>query len=322
MHRVLLTEPIHDDGMALLRARDDVEIVPMPDTAAETFTAMLPGTAAMIIRTVKLPSSVLGAADILKVVCRHGVGYDNIPVAALTERGIPLALAIGSNAPTVAEHVFFLMLTVAKHGLPYDRAVRRGAWEDRSLLASFDLRDRTLLLIGFGRIGRSVAQMAAAFSMRVLAFDPAVSAEEMTAGGAEKIEDWRAVLGAVDVVSLHVPFLPETDTMIGAKEIAAMKPDAILVNAARGGLIDEDALAAALNEGRLAGAGIDTFRDEPPVHGSPLLDCERVVLSPHVAGLTKEAAARLSVYSAQNALDAIDGRLDPAFVVNQSVLQP
>ena len=320
MSRVLLSGSLHDDGMAVLADRPDVEVVAMPGGEAATFAAMLPEADALLIRTAQLPEQAIAGAGRLKVVSRHGVGYDNIPVAALTARGIPLALAVGADGGAVAEHVFYLMLSVAKHGPAYDQAVRQGAWGDRNLLKALDIGGRSLLLIGFGRIGRSVARMAKAFSMRVFAFDPAVAAQDMTAAGVEPVADWRAFLPEADVVSLHVPLLPETDNMIGATELAAMKPDAILINAARGGLIDEAALAVALDRGHLAGAGIDTFRDEPPPAGSPLLACERAILSPHLAGLTRESAARLSVHSARNVLAALDGTLDPAVVVNPSVL--
>lgn len=322
MPQVLLSGRLHEDGMAVFAARPDVTLVEMPDGNAATFAAMLPDADALLIRTAQLPADVITGADRLMVVARHGVGYDNIPVDALTAKGVPLALAIGANRDTVAEHVFYMMLSIAKHGPAYDRAVRQGAWDDRARLKAFDITGRSLLLIGFGRIGRTVARIAQVFSMPVLAFDPAVSAQDMADAGAQKVEDWRAVLPEVDVVSLHVPWLPETDNMIGADELAAMKPEAILINAARGGLIDEVALTAALNEGHLAGAGIDTFRDEPPPAGSPLLGCDRAILSPHVGGLTRESAARLSVYSARNVLAALDGQLDPEVVVNTSVLAP
>ncbi len=320
MPRVLLSGSIHDDGMAVLRARPDVEIVDMPDGEAKTFFAMLPTADALLVRTALLPPEAIAIADRLKVVARHGVGYDNIPVDALTAKGIPLALAVGANADSVAEHVFYLALSIAKQGPAHDKAVRDGSWDIRNTLAAFDIGGRTLLLIGFGRVGRAVAHVAKAFSMRVLAFDPAVGAEAMAAAGADKVDDWRAVLAEADVISLHVPRMPETENMIAAAELAAMKPDAILINTSRGGLIDEHALAETLTEGKLAGAGIDTFLDEPPPAGSPLLGCKRAILSPHNAGLTREAAARLSLYAARNILDGLDGRLDPSVVVNQSVL--
>ncbi|MEQ8700569.1 MAG: hydroxyacid dehydrogenase [Bauldia litoralis] len=320
MPLVLLSGQIHDDGMAVFEARPDVTIREMEDNEAATFMRDLPDADALLIRTSLLPAEAIGVADRLRVVSRHGVGYDNIPVDALTAKGIPLALAVGANADSVAEHVFYLILSIAKGGPANDAAVRNGEWNVRNRMPAFDIGGRTLLLIGFGRVGRSVTRVAKAFSMRVIAFDPAVGAEAMAEAGVEKTDDWRDVLAEVDVVSLHTPRLPETENMIGAAELRSMKSDAILINTSRGGLIDEYALALALQKGQLAGAGIDTFADEPPPGASPLLNCERAILSPHIAGLTREAGARLSVYAARNVLAAIDGQLDPAVVVNPSVL--
>ena len=322
MARVLLSGRIHDAGMAVLAARSDVVVEEMPDGEPETFVKLLPTADALIIRTATLPREALVNAPRLKVVARHGVGYDNVPVDALTAHGIPLALAIGANADSVAEHVLYLMLAIAKRGPAFDRAVRGGDWEARNRIAPFELRGRTLLIIGFGRVGRTLARQVSGLAMRILAFDPIVSASDMAAAGAGKVDDWRAKLCEADVISLHLPRTRETENMIGTAEIALMKREAILINTARGGLVDEDALAAALNAGLLAGAGIDTFADEPPLPGCPLLGCERAILSPHNAGLTGEAAAGLGIIAARNALAGIDGRLDPALLVNPSVLKP
>jgi D-3-phosphoglycerate dehydrogenase len=320
MPLVLLSGQIHDDGMAVFAERPDITVRDLEDTDIATFVRELAEADALLIRTATLPAEAIVAASRLRVVSRHGVGYDNIPVDALTAKGIPLALAVGANAETVAEHVFYMMLAIAKDGPANDKAVRDGNWHVRNSLTAFDLGGRTLLLVGFGRVGRAAAKIARAFSMRVVAYDPMVGADEMAAAGAEKVEDWRSILPDVDVVSLHTPRTPETENMIGAAELEAMRRDAILINTSRGGLIDEYALAEALHEGQLAGAGIDTFLDEPPPGASPLLNCDRAILSPHVAGLTREAGARLSVYAARNVVAALDGRLDPDVVVNPSVL--
>ena len=321
MPRVVISGQIHDDGMAVLRTRADLDIEQLADERPETLRASLPGADALLIRTAPLPAEVLAAANHLKVVSRHGVGYDNIPVDVLTARGIPLALAVGANADTVAEHVLYFVFAIAKRGVAADRAVRSGAWQSRDRLDAFEIGGRTLLIVGYGRIGRALAARARALGMRVVAHDPYVSAEAMRADGVDKADDWRVALAAVDVVSLHVPRSPATENMIGAAELGRMRPDAILVNTSRGGLIDEAALAAALGAGLLAGAGIDVFADEPPAPDSPLLAADRVLLSPHSAGVTREAMSRLSRYSAENVLAALDGRLDPAVVANPSVLQ-
>jgi D-3-phosphoglycerate dehydrogenase len=320
MPRVVISGHIHDDGMAVLSSRPGLEIDQLPDENPETLRARLSAADALLIRTAPLPADVLPLANHLKVVSRHGVGYDNIPVEALTARGIPLALAIGANADSVAEQVLAFTFALAKRMPALDRAVRAGDWGARNRLGPFEIGGRRLLVIGFGRIGRTLAHRAAALGMRVLAADAAVPAEAIRAGGAEPVADWRAALAEADVISLHVPRTPETENMIGAAELARMRPDAILVNTARGGLIDEAALAAALGEGRLAGAGIDTLAEEPPSADNPLLASDRVILSPHTAGLSREAHANLSRISAENVLAALDGRLDPSVVVNPSVL--
>jgi D-3-phosphoglycerate dehydrogenase len=321
MPRVLIAGRIHDDGMAILRARPDLVVEEMPDTEPATFVRLLPAADALLIRTALLPREALVRADRLKVVSRHGVGYDNVPVDALTAKGIPLAVVGAVHSTSVAEHALFLMLAVAKRALAGDRAVRSGDWGARNRLDGIDLGGRALLLIGFGRIGRALAKLALALGMRVLAYDPNVAAAEMEAAGVTPVTDWRAALADADVISLHVPRLPATENMIGAAELALMRPDAILINTSRGGLIDERALAATLAAGKIGGAGIDVFDDEPPAPNHPLFASDRALLSPHVAGLSREAMARLSVAAAQNILAGLDGKLDPALVVNPSVLK-
>lgn len=321
MPRVLLSGKLHDDGIAVLSARPDVTIVQMASEDPAEFVAKLPEADALLIRTAILPREALVNAGRLKVVSRHGVGYDNVPVDALTAMGVPLAVVGGIHSATVAEHAMFLMLALAKAGLRHDRAVRAGDWNPaRARLEAFELAGRTLLLIGFGRIGRALSVRARAFGMKVLAYDPNVPEAAMAEADITKVEDWRATLPDVDVISLHVPRLPETENIIGAAELAAMKPTALIINTSRGGLIDEPALAAALREGRIGGAGIDTFDEEPPRADNPLLQSDRAILSPHIAGLTQEAMARLSVAAAENVLAGLDRRLDPALVVNAEVL--
>ena len=321
MPTVLLSGKLHPDGLALLGARDDVTLVQMAGETPDEFVARLPEADALLLRTAPLPREALVNARRLKVVSRHGVGYDNVPVEALTEMGVPLAIVGGVHSGTVAEHTLYLMLAVAKAGLRYDRAVRAGDWTaSRARSETFELGGRTLLLIGLGRIGRELAWRAKALGMSVVAFDPMVPADTMAEIGVGKVDDWRVSLPEVDAISLHVPRTPETENMIGAAELDRMRPEAIIVNTSRGGLIDEAALAAALEAGRIAGAGIDTFDEEPPRPGNPLFACDRAILSPHMAGVSREAMARLSIAAAENVLAALDGRLDPALVVNAAAL--
>ena len=320
MPHVLLTGMIHRAGMELLESRADVTLESIDNPTEADFAARLPRADALIVRTAVVPPAALEGAGRLRVISRHGVGYDNVPVEALTRKGIPLTVVGNVNAVTVAEHTLFLILALAKQCIPYDRAVREGHWTIRDSFAAIELAGKTLLIVGFGRIGREVARRAAAFDLQVAAYDPYVDAAEMAAAGVQKVEDWRAVLGEVDVVTLHVPRTPETVGAIGADELVAMRPTAFLINAARGGLVDEAALADALRDGHIAGAGIDTFDSEPPPAGHPLLSLDNVVLCPHSAGLTDECAARMALAAAQNALDGVDGTLNPDLVVNREVL--
>jgi len=322
MPHVLIAGPIHPDGMAVLESRPGLtcEVLAAPDAA--DLTERLADADALLIRTAPLPPAAVEAAPDLKVVARHGVGYDNVPVDTLTARGIPLAIVGNVNAQTVAEHTLFLMLALAKRGPVRDRAARDGRWNAaRGEGGTWELAGRTLLLVGFGRIGREVARRARAFDMAVQAYDPYVDRAAMADLGVEKVDDWRAASPQADVVSLHVPRTPETENMIGAAELEAMKPAAVVINAARGGLIDEAALAVALGSGGIAGAGLDTLDREPPDADHPLLGLESVVFSPHSAALTEECLARMGVAAAENILAGLDGRLDPALVVNRDQLE-
>ena len=253
------------------------------------------------------------------MISRHGVGYDNVPLELCTARGIPVTLTVAANAVSVAEHTMLLMLAAARS---VDRArhgrSRAGDFAVRSRLRGVELRGRTLVLVGYGRIGREVAARAAAFGMRVCVVDPYLAASPPD--GVELIGDLAQALPRADVISLHVPLTDETRGLIGDAELAAMPQGAILVNASRGGVVDEEALLASVRSGHLHGAGLDTFAVEPLPADSPLLAEPRIVLSPHAAALTEEAMIGMGRATIENAFAALDGTLDPSVVVNPSVL--
>jgi D-3-phosphoglycerate dehydrogenase len=316
--RILVINRIHPDGLALLRSRAAVDVVESGD--ADEIRARISAADAVVLRTSPLRADAIACAPHLKVVSRHGVGYDNVDVAALTARRIPLAVVGPVNAVSVAEHAMFLLLAAAKRGVVNDRAVRSGDWDVRDALAAVELAGKTLVVVGFGRIGRAVAARAEAFGMRILAYDPILdpTAVDPTVELAQSLDE---ALAAADAVSLHLPFGPGTHNLIDAARLARMKPSAILVNTARGGLVDEAALADALRAGRLAAAGLDVFAEEPPAPDDPLIALDNVVLSPHAAALTTDCAIRMSMVAARNCLDGLDGRVDPALVVNPEVLE-
>jgi D-3-phosphoglycerate dehydrogenase / 2-oxoglutarate reductase len=320
MPKVLIIQPFHDDGMKLFETRPDVayEVV---DGALEELAEKIADADGVTIRTTPLPAEVLDRALRLKVVSRHGVGYDNIDVDALSRRRIPLAIAADANATAVAEHTLYFMLALAKQGLRYDRATREGGWAVRNSLEAVDLMRRRVLVMGFGRIGREVAKRCAAFGMTVMVYDPYVQANMIEAAGDYRsVPDFEAALPETDVLTVHMPLGADSRGLIGAAELAALPPHAFVINAARGGIIDEAALHDALTSGRIAGAGLDVFDREPPPEDHPLFALPNVILTPHSAGLSKEAALRMAISTAKNVLAGIDGKLDPSMVVNREVL--
>ncbi len=296
--------------MAILRSRPDVRLrLLAAPTEAELLRSI--GEAdgvVMVMERPSLGSEALDAAPRLRVACRFGAGYDNFDVPALTQRRIPLATTGAANAGTVAEQALYLMLALAKRGPALERAVKSGEWPRG--FGNVELAGRTCAIVGLGRIGREVARRAAAFDMEIVAVDPALPEAPSLA----------EALPRADFVVLACALNPQTRHLIGQDALARMKRSAFLVNVARGPVIDEAALVAALQEGRIAGAGLDVLEVEPPSPGDPLLSRDDVVLSPHIAAFIAAAFDRMAVACANAALAGLDGTLDPAIVVNREVL--
>lgn len=320
MPKVLVIHPIHDHGLQLLYDRNGLDVEVVTDDSVTNLVRKLADATAVTLRNTAFTAQLAERSPALKIVSRHGVGYDNVDVAALTKRGIPLALAIGANTVSVAEQVLYFMLTFAKCGFAYDRATRAGEFAHRNRIDTIDLWQRTLLIIGLGRIGREVAARAGALGMRLTAYDPYIPPAVFEAHDCERTSDLNNALANADVVTLHVPRNDETRHLIGAGELARMKSSAFLINTARGGIVDETALHAALSVGAIAGAGLDVFEQEPVPATHPLLALDNVVVSPHSAALTREGSVRMAVSTARNVLDALDGKLDPNVVVNKETL--
>jgi len=317
---ILILGKIHEAGLDILRARPGVSFEIMAQPAEPDILALAPTADAIIVRTTKLTAAAIDAAPKLKIVSRHGVGYDNVDMAALDRRRIPLTLVGNVNALPVAEHTLFMMLTLAKRGVTYDRATRNGDWKLRDTFGATELAGKTLLLLGFGRIGREVTKRAQAFGMTVWAYDPYVRDAAMFAARVQPVAKLADAVPRADFISVHLPMTTETKGIIGAREFAAMKKTAIVISTARGGLVDEAALAEALKSGQIRSAGLDVFVDEPPAPNDPLLKLDNLLLSPHIAGLTEECAMRMAEVSARNALAGLAGQIDPDLVVNKHVL--
>jgi D-3-phosphoglycerate dehydrogenase / 2-oxoglutarate reductase len=241
-------------------------------------------------------------------------------VPALSRRGIPLLVAGSANSPSVAEQALFMMLTLAKRAVEMHALVKDGKWASRLGKLPYDLFGKTVLIVGFGRIGTRTAKRCLAMEMNVLIYDPYKPAAEIKAAGCEPVADLDAALPRADFVSIHCPKTPETIAMFNAARLKRMKPTAYLVNTARGGIVSEAALYDALVSGQLAGAGLDVFEQEPPPSGHSLFELPNVIIAPHVAGVTREAVDRMSEQTALNILSVLDGEPIRQNVINQDVL--
>jgi len=310
-----------ESGLEVLRARDDVEVVTFPSRlGSPELRALIAEASGVALSVTPFGAEELHAAPKLEVVARLGVGFDAVDVPALTEAGIPLMVVGTTNSTSVAEHAMFLMLAVAKRGVELDRRMRHGEWHDRARNLPRELAGSTVLIVGFGRIGTRTAPRCAAFGMHVLVYDPYVGAEAVQQAGYERVQDLDAGLARADYVTIHCPRNPETVGLFGAERLARMKRGAVLVNTARGGIIDEAALYAALESGHLSGAGLDVVETEPPPPGHKLLLRPDVISSPHMAGVTLEARTAGSRMTALNLLSVLDGAPIAENVVNQEVL--
>jgi D-3-phosphoglycerate dehydrogenase / 2-oxoglutarate reductase len=322
--KIFITESMSQQGRSLLRERDDIEIVEFPNMiSARDFEAMLKAQApvhGVALGPTRFGEPELEASKDMLVVTRIGVGYDAVDVPALSRRKIPLMVAGTANSPSVAEQALFMMLTLAKRAVEMHALVKEGKWSTRLGKLPYDLFGKTVLIIGFGRIGTRTAKRCVAMEMNVLVYDPYKPAADIKAAGCEPVADLDAALPRADFVSIHCPKTSETIAMFNAARLQRMKATAYLINTARGGIIDEPALYDALVSGKLAGAGLDVFEQEPPPTGHSLFELPNVIVAPHVAGVTREAVDRMSEQTARNILSALDGEPIRQNVINQDVL--
>ncbi len=322
--KVFVTQTLSKGARALLTQRDDIELVEFPNLiSASDFEAMLKSHApvhAVALGATRFGEPELEASGDMKVVTRIGVGFDAVDVPALSRRKVPLMVAGTANSPSVAEQALFMMLTLAKRAQEMHLCVKDGKWADRLGMLPFDLYGKTVLIVGFGRIGSRTAKRCLAMEMNVLVYDPYKPAADIKAAGCEPVADLDAALPRADFVTIHCPKTPETVGLFNAARIGLMRPKAYLINTARGGIVEEKALYAALTSGKLAGAGLDVFEVEPPPAGHSLFDLPNVIMAPHVAGVTVEAVDRMSEQTARNILSALDGDPIRVNVINQDVL--
>jgi len=319
MPHILIAGQLHPSGLALLRSAEGVTFDYVEEVSEESYAQRIQSADGLVIRTQPLSAATIAKAQRLKIVSRHGVGYDSVDVAALNTRGIALMSVGDTNSASVAEHAMMMLLVGAKRALRADSAVREpGGWGWRNRLESTELQGKHLLVIGYGRIGQRLARIASAFGMEVRAHDPYLMGQGQPPHDMRPVAELAEGLAWADAVSVCAP--KSDRPILGAAEFAAMKPGAIVVNTSRGGVVDEKALADALVSGRIGAAGLDVFEQEPPAKDNPLFAFDQLILSPHIAGLTAEAGERMAVASVHNALDFLAGRADPDLIVNRLAL--
>src|SRR5579884_445561 len=314
MRRVVIADPLGADGVALLRR--ELEVV---EAIGEVGLAeALPEAEGLVVRSrTKVTAEMLANSGRLRVVGRAGIGVDNIDVPAATRRGILVINAPQGSVRAVAEHTLALIFALARRVVAADRSVRDGSW--KAGYEGMQLAGKRLGIIGAGKIGRATAAMAVAIGMDIVAYDPYVPDTLWPDLGLQAF-GLRELLASSDVVTLHVPLSSETRGLLGAGELRSMKTGAILVNCARGGLVDEAALGDVLREGRLGGAALDVFEEEPVAPGSPLLAAPNLILTPHVAASTPEAQAQIATDLAGDILRFFAG-CPVSSPVNPSVLE-
>jgi len=317
--RVLLVEPIGNPGMRILREVGDVKILPRR-SQRELITQIKDADAAVIRAMLRIDSQVIDAGRRLKVIGRFGVGLDNIDVKRATERRIPVVWTPEANYAAVADFSFGLIIAIARKVVSANDALKRdGSWERRHQLVGTDVSEKVLGIIGFGRVGRAVAERARGFRMKVLVHDPLVG-EEVVSGLGGISASLEVLLTQSDFVSIHAPYTSETRKLIGDREINMMKPRAFIINTARGGIVDTRALVKALRAKRIAGAALDTFEDEPPRRRNALFRLENVIATPHIAAFTQESLEKASATVAEDVASALRNER-PRYVFNESIYQ-
>lgn len=313
---ILIIQPIHEEGIRLLESNPNYNYEIIEEIKLEDIKNKIQNCDGLSIRTAKLPGEIIDLGKKLKVISRNGVGYDNVDLAAIKKNKITLTITATANAVAVAEHVMFMLLNICKRKSMYDDAVKNGKFNDRNKLPkTIELWGKNILIAGFGRIGQALIKRCLGFEMNVFVYDPFINEEKIKSLGGIKVDNLENSLSKIDMISLHLPLTNETKNLIDINLIKKMKKNCIIINAARGGIINEIDLDRALNENLIFGAGLDVFDIEPPKEDNPLLKNDKVFLSPHTAAFTEECMKRMGKETIQNIIDFFDEKLEKSKIV-------
>ncbi len=314
--KILIIQKVHEKGMELINNHPNFDVEVTDDTSVENLKSKIKDCDGASIRIAKLSGEVINEAKNLKIISRHGVGYDNIDLKTAKERDIKIAITANANAVTVAEHVMFVLLNIAKRRELYHTTVKEGNFKDRNKLPkTIEVWKKNFLIMGFGRIGKALIKRCLGFEMNVYVYDPFVDKDIIDKLGGKKVNNIEEAVKTMDVISLHMPLTEKTENLINYNLLKTMKKNCIIINAARGGIINEEDLNKALNEDLIFGAGIDVFKQEPPENDNPLLKNDKVYLSPHTAAFTNECMTRMGVETIQNIIDYFDDTLEKSKIV-------
>ena len=316
MKKIAIIEKIHNDGLELLKKNQNYEYELITDVSEENLIKKLPEFDACTLRVSKLDEKILKHCPKLKVISRHGVGYDNVDLNFIKNNNISLLITATANAVAVAEHVISMFLSLSKSTFKYDEEVRKGNFKSNaSKIQTFELLNKNILIAGFGRIGKKLISRCLAFDTKVYIYDPYIDKKIIKEFGGIKVDKIEDGLKIADYVSLHMPLTDETKNLINYNTLKTMKKNSIIVNTARGGIINELDLEKALNEELIFGAALDVFSKEPVEINNPLLKNKKVILSPHSATCTDECTSRMGIETTKNIIDFFENKIDKSMIV-------
>lgn len=314
--KFVMTQAVCPEGLQMLDGVADVYVADNQDP--NNYLDEMKDADALIVRIAKCDGHAIENSPNLKVIGRTGVGYDSVDVKTATAHGIPVVITPGANNRSVAEHAVAMMFALSKNLVEAQQEMCKGNWEIRGAKKAFELEGKTIGILGLGAIGRETAKICEGCGMKVAAYDPFLSKEQVEGYGAVYYENYEDLLKVSDVVSIHVPLTDETKNMISKKQLTEMKKTALIINCSRGGIINETDLVEALKAGEIAGAGTDVFCSEPPKTDDPLLNCPNLIVSPHSAAQTREAVIKMAQMCVKGYLAVAEGKKWP-FVADKSV---
>ena len=316
MFKIAIVEKIDEAGLKILKKHNNFEYEIIENVSKNNLIKELPKYDALTLRVAKLDSEILKHCKKLKVISRHGVGYDNVDLNFLKQNNINLLITATANAVAVAEHAMYMILSLSKGVTYYDKAVRSGDFKKNvSKIETYELFKKEILIAGFGRIGKNLIKRCLGFEMKVFVYDPFVNKEIIESYGGKKVEDLNVAVKTIDFLSIHMPLNKETKNLIDINILKKMKKNTIIVNTARGGVINEIDLDKALKDKIIFGAGLDVFEKEPPDQSNPLLKNDRVLLSPHSSSFTKECKIRMGIETVQNIINFFENKIEKSMIV-------